>query len=387
MRSYSSDIFNLYLLALTLYALFIFGFNIGSSSKFNSHESLVAETVQEMQQKHEFLIPYFNGKVRLQKPPLQYWLVMASSSIFGKLDEFSARIPSLLASLSSVVFIAIIGKILFNQNIGILSSLIFSTSSFMIPASRSAKVDMVLTFLILFAHFLAIKRIFTNNHYKYTFLLLWVITGFAILAKGPIGFIFIILPVLAYLIFQKDIKTIKDLFHPFGIIMFFLISLPWFLYIWMKIPGALNQWYVETIGRFSNFASGRSSLYYIKELITLYLPWSLFIPIAIYYPLKKEFKEYKSRFLYLGLWFLVGFTFLTISAGKRAHYLYPILPPLSFFIAISLFSFEKLVFYLIRLRKYIFLIISIFFIIIFFLFIIYYYFSNYLCITYWVSHA
>ncbi|HEB52839.1 MAG TPA: hypothetical protein ENI87_06265, partial [bacterium] len=48
-------------------------------------------TVLEMQERGEWLTPYVNGEVRLQKPPLLYWLMRLSFLAFGS-NLFAARI-------------------------------------------------------------------------------------------------------------------------------------------------------------------------------------------------------------------------------------------------------------------------------------------------------
>ena len=47
-------------------------------------------TVLEMEERGEWLTPYVNGQVRLQKPPLLYWLMRCSFYVLGP-DLFAAR--------------------------------------------------------------------------------------------------------------------------------------------------------------------------------------------------------------------------------------------------------------------------------------------------------
>ena len=44
-------------------------------------EARIAETAREMVVDGDWLVPHYNGEVRLQKPPLTYWLTTARSLI------------------------------------------------------------------------------------------------------------------------------------------------------------------------------------------------------------------------------------------------------------------------------------------------------------------
>jgi len=50
------------------------------------------------------ITPTFNFKLRSDNPPLLYWAMMVSYSIFG-INEFAARIPSVLFSVGTVFLI------------------------------------------------------------------------------------------------------------------------------------------------------------------------------------------------------------------------------------------------------------------------------------------
>ena len=45
---------------------------------------------------HDWLVPHVNGHVRLEKPPLAYWLTAISFRVFG-FNEFAGRLPNALA--------------------------------------------------------------------------------------------------------------------------------------------------------------------------------------------------------------------------------------------------------------------------------------------------
>src|SRR6266545_7801206 len=77
--------------------------NLGVSSIWDANEAFYAETSREMIESGNYLAPQFNYQPRPQKPPLTYWLVLASYNLFG-VSEFAVRLPGALAALGVIVF-------------------------------------------------------------------------------------------------------------------------------------------------------------------------------------------------------------------------------------------------------------------------------------------
>ena len=60
-------------------------------------EPRFAETAREMIERADYVVPYFNNHLRLDKPPLTYWAQVASYRMFGE-NDFAARFPSTIAA-------------------------------------------------------------------------------------------------------------------------------------------------------------------------------------------------------------------------------------------------------------------------------------------------
>ena len=94
------------------YAILFFGcvlFHIAgtwSLPLIDRDEPRFAEASREMIQRGDYIVPYFNGQLRLDKPPLTYWAQVISFKIFGE-NDFAARFPSTIAAaLIGVVLLA-----------------------------------------------------------------------------------------------------------------------------------------------------------------------------------------------------------------------------------------------------------------------------------------
>ncbi len=72
-------------------------------------EPRFAEASREMIERGNYIVPYFNNQLRLDKPPLTYWAQVASYHIFGE-NDFAARFPSAIAAALTAILIFAWGR-------------------------------------------------------------------------------------------------------------------------------------------------------------------------------------------------------------------------------------------------------------------------------------
>ena len=68
-------------------------------STTRTQEARVLETAREMlgAPLERWMVPHVNGHLRLQKPPLAYWLTAASQHLWG-VNEAASRMPAAAAA-------------------------------------------------------------------------------------------------------------------------------------------------------------------------------------------------------------------------------------------------------------------------------------------------
>ena len=71
----------------------------------DSHECFVAVAAREMHQSGNWLLPTMNGRPRINKGPLAYWLVALTDQATGRIDEFTARFPSAVFAVLATLFV------------------------------------------------------------------------------------------------------------------------------------------------------------------------------------------------------------------------------------------------------------------------------------------
>ena len=86
------------LLLVLIFCLAFTGYRLGRFVPLTDHEGLVAVTAQEAAYNGHWVVPHFNGQVRLQKPPMMYWAVASLGYVFGRIDEFVIRLTSAISA-------------------------------------------------------------------------------------------------------------------------------------------------------------------------------------------------------------------------------------------------------------------------------------------------
>jgi 4-amino-4-deoxy-L-arabinose transferase-like glycosyltransferase len=79
-------------------------------------EPRFAEASREMIERGNYIVPYFNNQLRLDKPPFTYWAQVSSYHIFGE-NDFAARFPSAIAATLTALVIFVWGRRIGGENL------------------------------------------------------------------------------------------------------------------------------------------------------------------------------------------------------------------------------------------------------------------------------
>src|SRR5262245_66478177 len=90
-------------------------------------EPRFAEASREMIERGNYIVPYFDNQLRLDKPPLSYWAQVASYHIFGE-NDFAARFPSAIAAGLTALSICAWGRRMGEEKLGWCAAVIFTLS-------------------------------------------------------------------------------------------------------------------------------------------------------------------------------------------------------------------------------------------------------------------
>lgn len=315
-----------------------------NTKPLGNHESLVAITAREMLQSGDWIVPTCNGELRLQKTPLNYWMVASLAKISGEVNEFNTRFPNaILAILTTIAILYFVNRSLGFRTAAI-SALVWSSTLCCYRYTHSGRPEMSLAAFVAIAmlSFYAAMQATERKRQVAYMLIFWISFALAMLAKGPAPLPLIVAPIFFYILIFRKWKTIPKMLPIAGTIIFLVIVLPWPILLGMRLyeasttteQGFLSFWKTEFIDRFlGNYAAGNKPWYYfLYVMFQFILPWVVFLPMAFAAPFYKVWGKKQKTMLCLWLWFAVDVAIMSISGGKRCHYILPAMPAMAILI-------------------------------------------------------
>ena len=331
-------------------AVLFLGLNLGSLSYLKGDENYYFQVGRRMIRDADFITPRYHHHIRFEKPPFYYWLVALFFKLFG-VNWLTARAVSVIFSIGILILLYLFALQFFDRKTALLSVLILLTNELFFRYSRLCVSDITFLFLITSALYLFIKSY--RNKSSVLFALSFIPTALAVLTKGPVGAIIVILTMVTFLIYVRGRASNINAGSIFcGMVFFLGITLPWVIAM-TKIHGDVftqHVWSVEILNKtLVGAVSGKAALeavwhyvrkfgYYIPVVIFSFLPWGLFLPFAVFS--KKSGANIEGRRFILS-WFWVVFILFSIAGFKHTHYMLALSPALAMMVAVYLVKASK----------------------------------------------
>jgi 4-amino-4-deoxy-L-arabinose transferase-like glycosyltransferase len=325
-------------------------------------EPRFAEASREMIERGDYVVPYFNNRVRFDKPPLAYWAQVASYKIFGE-NDFAARFPSAIAAALTALSIFAWGSRIGGARVGWWAAIIFTLSLQTFVHAKAAVADMWLVLLVTLAHWSSYELIWgkpTSNVQRPTsnvqlwrwWWIFYLALAFGFLAKGPIAWT-PLLTVGSTVFFVRGSQLNQRFRSLRGIVLMLAVVAVWGIPALTRTHG---EFFAVGIGRHvvgRSFGAmeghGANSLgayllllpFYFVTIFASFLPWSIKLPW-----LAKQL--WRNRRAAVGAhgyspgnkidnYLLTGaaiiFFIFTLAKTKLPHYTLPAFPLLSLLLA------------------------------------------------------
>jgi 4-amino-4-deoxy-L-arabinose transferase-like glycosyltransferase len=294
------------------------------------HEAFVSVTAREMIESGDWVWPTCNGEPRLEKTPLSYWLAAACSKITGRVDELAARGPSAVtAVLTAAAILYFVGRIL-TFRIAAVSAAVWATSLAYIRYSHNARPEMALAFFVatsLLSFYCGLTAKSRSRQIAYM-VTAWTAFGLGMLAKGPAPLPLVLLPVFLYVAVFRHWDKVPRLLPLAGTAIFAAIVVPWPLAIAWRLDFDLVLWKQEFVDRFMGDykPGGKPGYYYLYVMFQYLAPWAAFLAMAAVAPFYRIWNRKQPFMQFAWLWFAADLVFITVSGGKRQHYILPLMP-------------------------------------------------------------
>lgn len=274
-----------------------------------------------------------------EKPPLFFWLQALCMGIFG-VNEFAARLPNALCGTATLLTIFFIGTKLKDHRFGLLWALLYVASFLPHFYFKFGVIDPVFNLFIFLSVYQTILSVEERKFNKKNALYAGLFSGLAVLTKGPVGLLLLILTFGAY----QAVTRFKR-FPKFGYFLWFALSFSLVVSSWFAMNIITNGW--DLFWQFINYqvelftqpVAGHEQPFYYHFLVVLVgcFPMSLYALPAFRSKVNITKTHYNFRMWMLCLFWVVMILF-TITTTKIVHYSSMAYLPLSFLGAAYLFK-------------------------------------------------
>ena len=401
---------------LVLVAVVLFVINLGHYALFDDDEAKMAGCAAEMYRHGAWIVPTFNDQRQGEQPILAYWLMLTSYGLLG-VSEFSARFPSAVLAVGTILLTYHLGRKLYSAEVGFLAGIVLCTCLWFSAFGRAATADSAQIFFVTLAfasYVWVIARQRSGNFngpekrkvkipgsaienaspdtvpastpairpiVRLLVPRTWQVAspmfaamGLAALTMGVVGVLLPCAAILAFLLLslrRDDLKsgklkspegarlrrwfmTVAQILRPrqileasrglhllIGIGIVAAIALPWYLTVGVMTHGAWLHGFFwdQNFGQVLSFSGDRNGfpfyqLYYLVMILFCCLPWSVFLPVALY-QLKQRLTDNEDEDVLRGsdvllvCWIGVWFMFFSLDDTRQSNYILPMYPALA----------------------------------------------------------
>ena len=330
-RPESSFVFDVLFLVVVWLALFV---RHSELEEFHREEGRRALPAREMVEQGQYVVPTVFHEPYLTKPPMMFWAVAASSAFSDPIEPFTARIPSLAATLLLALLLYAFAYRFRGKLTARCAALLFLITPMVFEKGTLGEIEALLALFVfssVASAWVGIARVGIGRS-RVWIVLSGMLLGCAVLTKGPVALVFHAGALLGYAALVRRRDVILPTLATVG--LSFVVAVPW---VWMLVERlewaeVRRIWMSESVGG----GSGASLSVYVKERWKFalgaffgFLPSSLLWLTALFGRDRKQvFREDVVRFAACGA--LAGVVFFLLFPYSRARYAFPAVPWFAF---------------------------------------------------------
>jgi 4-amino-4-deoxy-L-arabinose transferase-like glycosyltransferase len=260
--------------------------NLGAYDLWAPDEPRFGQVAREMLMSGNWIVPHVNNQVYTDKPPLYFWFIALLALLQGgEVTALAGRLPSALAAIGGVLVTFAIGRRLFNRAVGLIGAIVLASTMVYLYQARTAQLDMLLSFFCFLAVWAFVVCYQSERPRPLTAVVFWAAMALGTLTKGPPGFIVPLGTALVFLGVRGEMRLFRRLYPVAGFLVFAALVLAWLVPMNLMIPKAKSQdlLFTQTIVRYFSAQGHRQPFYYfLLAFPKWFMPWTLFLPSALY---------------------------------------------------------------------------------------------------------
>ena len=257
----------------------LFMHSLGASPLFDWDEINFAESAREMLVSGDYLRVQINFQPFWEKPPLFFWMQVVSMKVFG-INEYAARFPNAVCGVVTLLVIYSIGKRLHDAKFAAWWVVLYVSSFLPHIYFKSGIIDPWFNlFIFLGIYFLAVfLQSDPTSKRKVNLVLSGLFTGLAILTKGPVGLLIVVLTYIVFILLNKGKGWVAIKYYLIWVLTVLLVAMVWFgLEIWQHGWWFVNEFftYQVRLAKTEDAGHGGFPLYHFVVILLGCFPASI----------------------------------------------------------------------------------------------------------------
>lgn len=282
--------------------------NLGGPPLWDEDEPLNAACSLAMRKTGDWIVPTFNGTLRIDKPVLVNWVQLAGFALAG-VDETGARLGSAVLTIGTCLLTCLIARTILRPDVGPWAGIVMATCVWTAVAGRAATPDATLACCTTLALWCFVRGCVGPaaggagwSAAPVRLSAGWAAAvgaacGLAILAKGPVGLVLPLAALGGFCWWQalrdpgrvgtrtaRIVSAFGDAWRGLRPLLVIAVALavaaPWYTLVTLRTEGEWLRGFllVHNVGRFSaplEGHSGPAAVYYPLVILGGTFPWSV----------------------------------------------------------------------------------------------------------------
>jgi len=264
---------------------------------FIDDEAIRSLVALEMKLSGNYITPTLNGEYYYNKPPLYNWFLLLFFNAFGQVNEFAARLPTLVCLLGYAATVFWFLKKHFDTRTAFLNAFFLITCGrILFWDSMLGLIDIGFSWLM-FTLFMVVFHEFERGNWRRLFLFTYALTAAGFLMKGLPAVVFQGTTLLVWFLYKKQFRRLFSGWHFAGAGLFIALVGAYYLvyHQYNSLENVFATLFSESSKRtVVQFGWWKTVLHFFTfpfEMVYHFLPWSLMLLYCLRKDLLQRLRE------------------------------------------------------------------------------------------------